>query len=100
MSRFHPLPVARVDRETRDAFFEALAEGLGLTKLSPVYHLRERLLDARKGANIITKFERFALFLKAWNHAIAGDKINQLRYTVRGPAAEKFPTLGPVKGAA
>ncbi len=96
------------DRELRDGFFEALVEGIGLTKASPVYHLREKLLELRRQGGVQEtgfkskgKVLRAALIIKAWNAARAGEKMTGLIWRNRGPLAEKFPKLEiPQKGAA
>jgi hypothetical protein len=83
--------------ETRDAFFEALIEGTGLTKVSPVWHLREWLLANRKDS--LTKelrMERRAMILLAWNHCLAGDKVPALKWA----KGDKFPAIAINRRAA
>ncbi len=93
------------DSKLRDSFFEALVDGVGLTKVSPVYHLREKLLECRNqafGSNRDAgKVVRAALTIKAWNAARAGQKMTGLIWRKNGPLAEKFPVLEiEQKGAA
>lgn len=81
------------DTAARDAFFEALCEGVGLTKFSPVYHLRERLLAERGGTdNEQRKILRRALVIKAWNAAQAGEKMSTLAWR----EGEAFPEVAGV----
>lgn len=80
----------------RDAFFEALVDGVGLTKLSPVYHLRERLLSARvrMGGKPLNRIERAALTIKAWNMVTRGEKATALTFA----KTEAFPIINAEKG--
>jgi len=88
------------DGQTRDHFFEALSDGIGLTKEAPVYLLRERLLADRMSSARIDKKERYGLIIKAWNATLAGRKLQQLRYCVIGDNAEEFPEIAGVKSPA
>lgn len=85
-------------REQRDAFFEGLVDGVGLTKASPVYHLRERLLSARvrMGGKPLNRVERAALTIKAWNLVTRGEKATSLTFS----KTEAFPAITAEKGAA
>ena len=80
--------------ELRDAFFEALIDGTGLTKVSPVYHLREKLLggdvprEGRANARV-----RRALIVKAWNHVQAGEKVAVLRFDRERDTFPRFENL-------
>lgn len=79
-----------VDGEVRDQFFEALCEGVGLTKLSPIYHLREQLLADRGGTDTEPrKVLRRAIVIKAWNAAHAGEKVSKLAWR----EGEHFPDV-------
>lgn len=90
---FHWL-LGTADVEQRDAFFEALVDGVGLTKQSPVYHLREKLLAERGGADSqARKIERRALVFKAWNAVYAGEKLAALTWK----AGEEFPGVMGLK---
>jgi hypothetical protein len=75
---FHYL-FGTINAEVRDAFFDAVIDGLGLTKSSPAYHLRERLALERQGEDSNSrKRMRRALVIKAWNHALAGQSCSRL----------------------
>lgn len=79
--------------EKRDAFFEALVDGIGLTKLSPAYHLRERLIAERATSAKHPPRERMALVIKAWNAHYAGEAMSMLRFRNAGAEREEFPTI-------
>lgn len=86
---FHYL-LGTVDQAKRDALFEGVALGLGLSQTSPAYHLRERLADLRQGEDTgARKTLRRALIIKAWNCAFLGLRCSGLRH-VEGDA---FPEL-------
>lgn len=94
---FHYL-CGREGRDIRDHFFEALSDGIGLTKTAPVYHLREKLLARRQqSAGAGRNIEIYALIIKAWNATVAGEKASDLRFVSTGPTAEKFPILAGSK---
>ena len=79
--------------ETRDHFFEALVEGLGLTKSSPVYHLREWLLAHRdKWAGEMSRTQRYALIITAWNAVVAGRQVTGLKHAT----TDAFPAMAGV----
>jgi hypothetical protein len=81
-----------IDKELRDHFFDGLSEGIGLTKKSPVYHLRERLLEDRaKRIQGSRKFEHRAMVIKAWNACRVGEAMSGLRHA----PGDSFP---PVHG--
>ena len=83
-----------IDEQLRDHFFNALAEGEALTKISPIYHLRERLLDDRlKKVASSQKFVHRALIIKAWNMARRGEKATGLRWA----SGEEFPAIDGAK---
>jgi hypothetical protein len=86
---FHYL-FGTTDAELRDHFFEALCEGVGLTKVSPVYHLRERLLADRGGVGSKDrKVTRYGLVIKAWNAARAAKQVTSLSHSSKEP----FPAI-------
>jgi hypothetical protein len=79
----------------RDEFFEALVEGIGLTKASPVWHLRERLLEMRSSTKDTRKQRtiRGALFIKAWNLFTADVPCIELKWRSEGDKPERFPEI-------
>lgn len=89
----------KIDADTRDAFFDGIAEGLSLTKASPVYHLREQLLDERRTKGRKTRASVIAcgaLMIKAWHLVVAGKSCapGQLRWG----KDDAFPALAPQGG--
>lgn len=83
-----------IDAELRDEFFAALVSGLNLTRQSPVYHLRERLLaDRAKHLVLARRREHRALVIKAWNFTRAGEKITRLEFG----KGDTFPEIAGVK---
>ena len=84
------------DTDLRDKFFEALAQGEGLTKASPIYHLRERLMSDRMNkVQSARKREHRALVILAWNHVRRGDRVTGLRFTL----GDDFPDIEGLKKA-
>jgi hypothetical protein len=79
----------QIDADLRDHFFDGLADGIGLTKQSPVYHLREFLLEQRqKGGRGAQRFTNQHV-IKAWNATHAGEKISALVFQ----KGELFPSV-------
>lgn len=90
---FHYL-FGTINAEVRDAFFDAVIDGLGLTKLSPAYHLRERLALERQGEDSGDRRRlRRALVIKAWNHALAGQPCTRLVFG----DDDAFPDIAGIK---
>jgi hypothetical protein len=76
-----------------DAFFEAIHTGLGLEFDSPVYLLRQRLIDNATAKGKMTRRYMVALFIKAWNAYSCSRKLKNLRFRETGDAPESFPCL-------
>ena len=91
MTAFFHYIFGKVDPELRDSFFEALLEGVGLTKANPVYHLRERLIsDRADGTARIHKFNLHrALMVKAFNATRKSQKVASLSWQ----PGEDFPEI-------
>ena len=80
-----------------DAWLDAVATGLDVSKNDPAYVLRERLLrgiDAAIGTRE-GQLERFALMLKSWNMWSRGETVTlrEFRWTSTGKNAEAFPKV-------
>lgn len=73
--------------EDAERFFTDIAEGVGLTKTDPVYHLRERLIENSGNQAKLNRFTIVGLMFKAWNKRRAGEPVRQLRIS----DAEEFP---------
>ena len=71
-------------------FFEALREGYGLEKGSPIATLRTKLLNSPR----LNLTERFELLVRCWNFWIRDEKID--RYSIMGRIPE---ILGPKRNA-
>lgn len=86
--------LGRADAKLRDQFWAGVLEGLGLTKFSPVYHLREKLLELRTNSSLslvrTQRANRGALVAKAWNMVVQGTRCEGLAWN---PKSEEFPKL-------
>ena len=80
---------ARIDPIAANTFFAKLGAGDDLTKDSPIYCLRERLLDARHEGKRLLATELYALVIKAWNAFVRGHVLRRLTWN----AHEPFPTV-------
>lgn len=74
-----------------DVFFESLASGEGLTRNSPVYLLRERLIANAHSKTKLPKKEVLALVIRAWTLYLQGKSAATLRWRSNGPTKEPFP---------
>lgn len=81
---------AQKNQEKADLFFTQLADGIGLGKLDPVYHLRERLRDAQVQRKRLQYEDVGALAIKAWNSFIKNEPMRLLRYNSDN---ETYPTI-------
>lgn len=79
----------QVDEGKANEFWTGLATGENLTKTSPIYQLRERLLNDRKNVAKVPKDIVLALAIKAWNMFRRGQPC-KLKYDA---AREEFPTI-------
>lgn len=76
--------------ETRaDMFFEGLETGTNLSEDSPIYCLRERLVNNSGSVSKLPAVHLLALFIKGWNWYCEGRKCRQLKWGVQ--AGEQFP---------
>jgi hypothetical protein len=80
-----------------EAWLDAVATGLEVSRDNPAYQLRERLMrgiDAAIGTRE-GQLERFALMVKSWNLWAKGETITkrEFRWTSEGKNAEDFPTV-------
>lgn len=76
-----------------NAFFEAVHTGVGLDIDSPVYLLRQRLIDNATAKGKMTRRYMAALFVKAWNAYASSRKLKYLRFRETGDCPEPFPTI-------
>lgn len=71
-----------VGRELADEFYSKLITGLDMNSNDPVYHLRERLLRAkREGGKQVTNINQYAgMIIKGWNYFITKRKIARFQF--------------------
>lgn len=81
------------DKTLADLFCDALIKGSNLQEGSPVYLLRERLIENTLSKAKLNRPTIAALTIKAWNHTRKGDSIRYLRWRTNGPNAESFPLV-------
>lgn len=84
-----------------DAWLDAVATGLEVSRDNPAYQLRERLMrgiDAPIGTRE-GQLERFALIIKSWNLWAKGETVTkrEFRWTAEGRNAEAFPAVASAK---
>jgi len=84
-----------------DAWLDAVATGLEVSRDNPAYQLRERLMrgiDAPIGTRE-GQLERFALIIKSWNLWSKGETITkrEFRWASEGKNAEEFPVVTGAK---
>jgi hypothetical protein len=81
------------DREMADAFMQDLNDGAGLSKTSPIFVLRRRLVEDPTTGRI-GSVHVLALTIKAWNYWVEGLKVETLVWRTGGTAPEDFPRFG------
>lgn len=83
----------KVDAQVTQHFFDRLSDGQMLAADSPIYRLRERLVNERRGGEekrkVIKLREAMALLIKAWNAYVRGQSLRLLKWDER----EQFPVL-------
>lgn len=85
---------SRVDDVAALIFTEELKTGAGLQEDSPVYKLRERLIDPPQKRGAKWETEVMALTIKSFNKFINGQTLKALRWRQAGDFPEKFPIPG------
>lgn len=73
-----------INREDANNFCKSLADGLNLTKDSPIYHLRKKLIDDARAKRKMDIYERIAYVCKAWNYYRKKRKVNRFKLDVVG----------------
>lgn len=68
------------DSADADYFCHKLAEGTGLESDSPIYVLRQRLIQEIRSKSKLKKIERNALICKSWNAYHQKKKVKNLRW--------------------
>lgn len=85
----HAFATEKYDRELADTFIQDLNDGAGLEKTSPIWALRNRLIDNSDRA--LQPEQTLALTIKAWNAWIEGEKMTTLIWRTGGERPEEFP---------
>lgn len=80
--------LTRADPDAADKFMEALISGENLSRSSPIYVLREKLLAKEKRLN---DNERLKAIFMAWNNWRAGRSVKTLTHSME--RGEKLPDL-------
>lgn len=75
-------------------FIDGLKTGAGLQENSPIYLLRERLIDPPPKRGVKWETEVMALTIKAFNRFLGGQTLKVLGWRQGGDAPEKFPIPG------
>lgn len=88
--------LAELDSDSCLDFFERLVNGTNLDETSPIYRLRERILDIKSNADHlgqrgISEYMIMAYFFKCWIAYMDGKPMGQLRFSSGGANPEKFP---------
>lgn len=82
---------SEIDHAAANDFFSALAFGIDLSIDSPILLLRNRLLDDRIAKARLSRVEKLALCIKAWNKFRASASTKTLRWRNGGDSPEQFP---------
>lgn len=83
---------SKINPDDAQHFFDRLFDGDRLEKGSPIYALRNQLIDAKdnvKGTRSQTYLA--AIVIKAWNKYRDGDSAQVIRFVPGGATPEKFP---------
>lgn len=82
-----------VDKARADEFFALLTTGIGLSRESVVWQLRERAMRNRIAKRKLNQKQLLAISIKAWNAFFADKPVGTLRWTNRGDTPEEFPKI-------
>lgn len=75
------------------SFVDGIARGAGVSAGDSRYLLRERLLHDRTAKAKLSRREKLALTILAWNYWVAGRECRQLKWTSSGLKPQEFPTI-------
>lgn len=81
------------DRSKADEFVYRLVCGLGIDQDSPIYLLRERLVQNAASKARVSEDYLAALAIKAFNSFVSGEKLKYLRFREKGASPEAFPVV-------
>ena len=83
---------AKIDRDAADTFFLRLLSGESITKSSPLYFLRSRLMTDLLEKKKRTEYERLHFIVKTWN-AVRKGSVAKSDVFMRPREGEKFPEI-------
>lgn len=79
---------AQIDRGLADKFMDGVHTGADLSMLDPQLTLRARLLRIKNSRAILRNTEVLAMFIKAWNAYVTGQKIAKIQFVI---GEDQFP---------
>jgi hypothetical protein len=80
--------------DAANTFFQRFADGVGLEKTDPIWHLRERTLVERANTKkALRQKELFAITIIAFNAWRRGTPMKLLKWATRGKTAQSFPQV-------
>lgn len=86
---------SRVSASVAGELMSRVEDGLGLATANvPAARVRERMLQHLTGKTPLRRHEAAAIFIKAFNAAMAGRRMRPLSWAPTGPQAEDFPVAG------
>lgn len=85
---------ARVDRDRANIFIDQLHTGVGLDTNSPIYLLRERLIENSANRNKVERTQIMAIWIKAWNAWYGHKTVKRLLWN---SVTEDFPMITGLK---
>jgi hypothetical protein len=82
---------ARIDEADAEKFMTSYVDGAGLEKGSPILTLRNRLIRDLASESRLAVWQKFGMFIKAWNFYRKGESNTRLQFVQRGANKEAFP---------
>jgi len=83
---------AKIDRAAADQFFTRLMTGDLVSRSSPIFHLRTRLLADLMDKKVRSVFEQLAFIVKTWNSVRRGSTVKSEQF-MRVRDGEAFPEI-------
>jgi hypothetical protein len=90
----HFLFAQRTDFDLASEFYAALITGENLNSMSPIYHLREKLLRHKQGLGKLSPNPYAGLIIKGWNYWFQNKSIKNFRYNY---SDEGIPVIEQLK---
>ncbi len=82
---------SEIDKEDSQKFIKSLCIGSDLNVDSPIFSLRQRLMDDKMSIHALPQMEKLALIIKAWNFFRQGKTVR--RRITWNKEKEKFPVM-------